>query len=229
MHAHAWELSAVLCAAGSRRRCVLLATRLTLPLLAACPRRVARFYGQPRAERSATYARWWAAIKKEAKHYWVGGWVGGPPILDGRLPIHKQTLGATHPWIVLALAGHTANVPGQGQGSFSPQLQRLDQDCQALPPIDPTQLRTTPAVPPVQVGTKLLAADVKIASRLMGKVVHGKTLTRWVGCPASFFLQSLPRLGCRTCTPRPVGCTLPQGWEGIMCCGVCLPSAARRP
>lgn len=29
-----------------------------------------------------------------------------------------------------------------------------------------------------QVGTKLLAADVKIASRLLGKVVHGKTLTR---------------------------------------------------
>lgn len=32
----------------------------------------------------------------------------------------------------------------------------------------------------LQVGTKLLAADVKIASRLLGKVVHGKTLTRCV-------------------------------------------------
>ena len=40
---------------------------------------------------------------------------------------------------------------------------------------------TAPCYLPValpQVGTKLLAADVKIASRLLGKVVHGKTLTR---------------------------------------------------
>lgn len=44
---------------------------------------------------------------------------------------------------------------------------------------------TAPALPfPCQVGTKLLAADVKIASRLMGKVVQGKTLTRCAGCPA---------------------------------------------
>ena len=26
---------------------------------------------QPRAERRATYARWWGVVKKEAKHYWV--------------------------------------------------------------------------------------------------------------------------------------------------------------
>jgi len=26
----------------------------------------------PRAERKATYAGWWAVVKKEAKHYWVG-------------------------------------------------------------------------------------------------------------------------------------------------------------
>lgn len=30
-----------------------------------------RFYALPKAERKATYAGWWATIKKEAKHYWV--------------------------------------------------------------------------------------------------------------------------------------------------------------
>ena len=49
-------------------------------------RRVVRFYGLPRSERKATYAGWWLAIKKEAKHYWVrragegradGEWAGG--------------------------------------------------------------------------------------------------------------------------------------------------------
>jgi len=39
------------------------------------PARVARFYMQPRAERKATYARWWGIVKKEAKHYWVS-WTG---------------------------------------------------------------------------------------------------------------------------------------------------------
>ena len=34
---------------------------------------------------------------------------------------------------------------------------------------------------PAQVGAKLLGCDVKIASRLLGKVVQGKTLSRWVG------------------------------------------------
>jgi hypothetical protein len=33
---------------------------------------------------------------------------------------------------------------------------------------------------PLQYGSKLLAADVKIASRLMGKIVQGKTLSRCV-------------------------------------------------
>ena len=32
---------------------------------------------QPRATRRSAYARWWGVVKKEAKHYWVGGWVGG--------------------------------------------------------------------------------------------------------------------------------------------------------
>ncbi|PRW58330.1 LETM1 and EF-hand domain-containing mitochondrial [Chlorella sorokiniana] len=73
-------------------------TKVTLVFLVTAPGKIARFYMQPRAERKATYARWWGVVKKEAKHYWVG--------------------------------------------------------------------------------TKLLAADVKIASRLLGKVVHGKTLTR---------------------------------------------------
>ncbi|GAB4818097.1 hypothetical protein N2152v2_005143 [Parachlorella kessleri] len=36
------------------------------------PGRVGRFYMLPRAERRATYAGWWAVVKKEAKHYWVG-------------------------------------------------------------------------------------------------------------------------------------------------------------
>ena len=41
----------------------------------------------------------------------------------------------------------------------------------------------------LQVGFKLLAADVKIASRLAHKVLHGKNLTRW---------------GCRDCCCFPI-------------------------
>ena len=44
------------------------------------PCRIARFYMQPRATRRAAYARWWGVVKKEAKHYWVGGWVGLPQL-----------------------------------------------------------------------------------------------------------------------------------------------------
>lgn len=47
-----------------------------LLLLTSSPSRersVARFYARPKAERKATYSRWWGAVKKEAKHYWVGG------------------------------------------------------------------------------------------------------------------------------------------------------------
>ena len=36
------------------------------------PSRVFKFYSLPREERSATYARWSAAVKSEAKHYWLG-------------------------------------------------------------------------------------------------------------------------------------------------------------
>ena len=39
--------------------------------------RLARFAALPRAERRLVYAGWWDVIKKEAKHYWVGGWVWG--------------------------------------------------------------------------------------------------------------------------------------------------------
>lgn len=53
------------------RKCVC-APQPRPPPLGPAPR-VARFYGQPKAERKATYARWWGVVKKEAKHYWVGG------------------------------------------------------------------------------------------------------------------------------------------------------------
>eukprot|EP00887_Chlorella_sp_A99_P005186 scaffold1.g5186.t1 len=88
--------------ANTRARAALDAVRggsaATARFLASAPGRIARFAALPRAERKATYARWWGVVKKEAKHYWVG--------------------------------------------------------------------------------TKLLAADVKIASRLVGRVLKGKTLSR---------------------------------------------------
>lgn len=43
-----------------------------LRFLLGLPGRLACFYRLPRAERRATYARGWAVVKKEAKHYWVG-------------------------------------------------------------------------------------------------------------------------------------------------------------
>lgn len=75
----------------------LLCASYQLPPAPTClpphpPARIARFYMQPRAERKATYSRWWGIVKKEAKHYWVrrlrlaGG--HGMPCCCGRaLPI----------------------------------------------------------------------------------------------------------------------------------------------
>ena len=37
----------------------------------AIPGNVASFIALPRADRRATYYRWWVATKKEANHYWV--------------------------------------------------------------------------------------------------------------------------------------------------------------
>ena len=37
----------------------------------AIPGNIARFIALPKAERRATYQRWWIATKKEANHYWV--------------------------------------------------------------------------------------------------------------------------------------------------------------
>ena len=37
----------------------------------AIPGNVTSFIALPRAERRATYYRWWVATKKEANHYWV--------------------------------------------------------------------------------------------------------------------------------------------------------------
>lgn len=51
-----------------------------------------------------------------------------------------------------------------------------------------------------QVGTKLLAADVKIASRLLGKIVHGKTLSRWVAAQAG---AAVLMAGQRAAAARP--------------------------
>jgi len=48
------------------------AVRVTLSFLVSAPARIADFAALPRADRRATYARWWSAIKKEAKHYWLG-------------------------------------------------------------------------------------------------------------------------------------------------------------
>ena len=55
-----------------------LTRHLGSPMCACCCRclpQVGRFYMQPRADRSATYRRWWGIVKKEAKHYWVRLWL----------------------------------------------------------------------------------------------------------------------------------------------------------
>jgi len=100
--------------------------------------RVARFYAQPKGDRKATYSRWWTVIKKEAKHYWVGGkWVGWDRRaggLEGTLVFEQgllsRCLGLTRqhaPFTVLLLTlppgGHQAAVvrrqdcePPHGQG-----------------------------------------------------------------------------------------------------------------
>ena len=116
----------------------------TIKFLVSVPGRLQRFAGLPKADRRATYARWWGVIKKEAKHYWV-----------------RQSVNC---------AG-----PGRG-GAGRPRA--------ALGPMDPGAVPAPLAPPPpppppaLQVGTKLLAADVKIASRLVKRVLQGRTLSR---------------------------------------------------
>ena len=53
---------------------LLRTCRTNCPAPACLPRRIVRFFAQPWAMQRATYSRWWTVIKKEAKHYWVGGW-----------------------------------------------------------------------------------------------------------------------------------------------------------
>lgn len=61
---------------SQRARQIVSATtrgsRVAVDLIVSIPGRVQRFVLLPRAERRATYARWWAVVKKEAKHYWLG-------------------------------------------------------------------------------------------------------------------------------------------------------------
>jgi len=61
---------------GVRARQITVATarglRTALQFTVSIPGRVARFYALPKAERRATYSRWWGVVKKEAKHYWLG-------------------------------------------------------------------------------------------------------------------------------------------------------------
>ena len=51
----------------------LVGVDLNPAFVAAAPATVYRFFAKtPKAERRATYARWWGAAKAEARHYWAG-------------------------------------------------------------------------------------------------------------------------------------------------------------
>jgi hypothetical protein len=73
------------------------------------------------------------------------------------------------------------------------------------------------------VGTKLLAADVKIASRLTGKIAAGKTLTRYAAVPdaACLPLLLLCHCGvpCAMCHACGALCCIAVNMRG---CPVCL-------
>lgn len=51
---------------------VARALSVTVQVLSSVPARVSRFASLPKEDRKAVYAGWWIAIKKEAKHYWLG-------------------------------------------------------------------------------------------------------------------------------------------------------------
>ena len=73
-------------------------------------------------------------------------------------------------------------------------------------------------LPCPQVGTKLLAADVKIASRLTGKIAAGKTLTRYAAVPDAACLPLLLLCHCGVpCAMHAVHCAALQ-----LTCGVAL-------
>ena len=47
-------------------------TKTVLLYTISIPGKIIKFYSLPRAERKATYSRWWGVVKSEAKHYWLG-------------------------------------------------------------------------------------------------------------------------------------------------------------
>jgi fructose-bisphosphate aldolase class 1 len=53
---------------------VVAGARTVLSFVLSVPSRVRGFIALSSGERRKVYAGWWAVVKKEARHYWVGFW-----------------------------------------------------------------------------------------------------------------------------------------------------------
>jgi hypothetical protein len=129
------------------------------------------------------WSSWWAGAKKtikhEAHHYWVGGrGASRAPGCRGRrrarASIRRRPAGGC--------ARRAGRLPRMRRGLRrrwrSPEQRRGAALSRAAPPAwhRPAAVPRRP-----QVGTKLLAYDARIASRLAVKAASGKALTRWGG------------------------------------------------
>lgn len=169
------------------KNALISGTMVIVKFLFNVPGAIMRHLALPWADKVKVYQGWWVAIKKEAKHYWVSttassrvyllhAWPNCQSLLTyASLTTHQMTL-------------HSCML------DCNPQLDCCDK-CRACTTWKFTCILT------MQVGFKLLAADIRIASRLIRRVLQGKSLTRCAGQRTSSMLFAFTAFLAETAVP----------------------------